>query len=179
MKRFIISLSMLLVFAFGGAHTTFADTPAQHKIGVVNLRKVFEGYDKQKELYAQLEEEKNVAQKPINELSSTIEADRAHYRENEDTMTNEEKADLEEKVENNISLYQSEFKRLQAEIDRKEKRVLEELFGDIQKAIEEIGARENYHLVFEGDEKGRRSGVLYFSTTLNMTQKVVEHLNSK
>jgi Skp family chaperone for outer membrane proteins len=173
---------MLAIFTCGGMLSGYADAQdisPQHKIGVVNLKKVFDDYDKQKEMYAQLKAAKDEAQEPINELSATIEADRKRYEENKDTMTNDEKRDLEELVESNYSLYKSEFQRAQNEIDRKEKKILEELFEDIQKAVEEVGARENYHLIFEGDNQGRPSGVLYFSTTLNMTQKVVEYLNTK
>jgi outer membrane protein len=182
MMRFIFSISILSLFACGGALSSYADAQeinAQYKIGVVNLKKVFDDYDKQKELYAQLSEDRDEAQKPIDELSAIIEADRERYKKNEETMTNEEKRELEDKVESNYSRYKSEFQRLQEDIDRKEKKILEDLFQDIQKAVEEVGARENYHLILEGDSQGRRTGVLYFSTTLNMTQKVVEYLNSK
>ena len=51
MMRFILSISMLVVFSCGATLSTYADAQQgspQHKIGVVNLKKVFDDYDKQK-----------------------------------------------------------------------------------------------------------------------------------
>ena len=48
--------------------------------------------------------------------------------------------------------------------------------ADLVKAIEEVGAEGNYHLILEADPE-TRTGVMYHSPTLNMTQKVVDRLN--
>jgi len=155
-----------------------AQSTSQHKIGVVNLKEVFDNYDQQKESYKNLKVERDKAQKPIDELSAKITADKQRYESEATTMPVEERRKLKEKIESDFSLYQAEFQRLQKDIDRKEKNMLEGLFDNIQKAIEEVGAQENYHLIFEGG-KNTRNGLLYYSTTLNMTQKVIDHLNAK
>ena len=90
--------------------------------------------------------------------------------------TEAERLELEELVETDYGKYKSEFKRLQDGIDRREKRLLESLFQEIHKAVAEVGSKGNYHLILEGGQSGR-SGVLYSSSTLNMTQQVIEHIN--
>jgi outer membrane protein len=173
-----ISTILAVVLCVGLSFSAHAQSTAQHKIGVVNLKDVFDNYDKQKESYENLKVERDKAQKPIDELSAKITADKQRYESEASTMPEEERRKLKEKIESDFSMYQAEFQRLQKDIDRKEKNMLEGLFDNIQKAIEEVGAQENYHMIFEGG-KNTRNGLLYYSTTLNMTQKVIDHLNAK
>jgi len=98
-------------------------------------------------------------------------------------MPEEERIALADRLESMLSEYELQFKRAQEEIDRREKRLIREVFEDINTAVQEVGAKYNYHLVFEGSEgaaaaPGRTGGLLYFSTTLNMTHRVIEHLNT-
>lgn len=155
-----------------------ASSPSQFKIGVVNLKVAFDAYDKQKNQYQDLEVQRDTKQKEIDKLSERITAARERYDAEKDTMSDSVRDALEESIEADFGLYKAEFKRLQEDIDRREKKLLEVIFEDIHQAIAEVGARGNYHLVFEGGESGR-SGVLYFSTPLNMTQQVIDYLNEE
>ena len=166
------------VAVLGVSNLVIAQESGQYKIGVVNLKTVFDNYDNQKASYDQLKKDRDAAQVPIDELSAQIEADRKIYEDTASDMSDEDRRALEEKIETAYGKYKAEFQRLQEDIDRKEKKILEALFEEIQQAVEDVGAQNNYHLVFEGG-KSTRSGLLYYSTTLNMTQKVIDHLNSK
>lgn len=151
-------------------------SPGQYKIGVVNVKRVFDAYEKQKDEYALLQKTRDQKQKKIDELSATIEKNKERYETERDSMTPETIADLEDRIESDYSLYKAEFRRLQEDIDRREKKLLESIFKEIHLSIQEIGTQGNYHLVLEGGESGR-SGLLFFSTTLNMTQQVIDYLN--
>ena len=154
-----------------------AAAPTQYKIGVVDLKLVFDGYTKQKDMYAQLESEKNQLQTEIDALSNKITADKERYDANKDSMSDEERIRLEERIEADFTDYQTKYKASQSTISRKEERLLEELMKDIRQGVEEVGAEGNYHLVIEGG--GPPSSLLYHSSTLNMTQRVIDHLNAK
>lgn len=154
-----------------------APTPAQYKIGVVDLKQVFDGFQKQKDLYQQLEQEKNQLQTEIDQLSSKITADKERYDANKATMSDEERIRLEERIEADFTDYQTKYKASQATISRKEERLLEDIMKDIRAGVQEVGAEGNYHLVIEGG--GPPSSLLYHSSTLNMTQRVIDHLNEK
>jgi Skp family chaperone for outer membrane proteins len=158
--------------------------PTQFKIGVVDLKQVFDAYQKQKDEYADLRTKRDTMQKPIDELSKQITADKDVYDKGKDKMEADARRALEEKIEANVTKYKAEYERAQQDIDRQEKKLMRDLFEEIYLAIQEVGAQGNYHLVFEsGDSSsvmpGRSGGLLYHSTTLNMTQKVIEHLNGK
>ncbi len=177
-----------LVAAIVAAGPLFADNPETaaggFRIGVVNVKDVFDNYQKQKDLYEQLRVTRDKMQEPITKLSDEIKKDQERYTAEKDSMSEADRKALEEKIESAVTKYRAEFDRAQQDINRQEKKLNEDVFQEIYVAIQEVGAQGNYHLVFESGEFGvpipaRSGGLLYHSTTLNMTQKVIEHLNSK
>jgi len=165
--------------------TAAAENGTAYKIGVVNSKEIFDNYNKQTEEYAKLRVKRDAAQEPIDLLSEQITKDKEHYDTNADTMPEDEKRVLEEKIESAVTRYKAEFERAQQDIDRLEKKLLREILEDIQIAIQEVGAKYDYHLIFENGQEnisnlaGRAGGLLYSSTTLNMTQRVIDHLNEQ
>lgn len=149
-----------------------------YKIAVVNVKQVFDNYERQKKEYARLQSERDAKQAEIDKLSDKITAAKERYDNERATMSDSEREQLEEQIESDYSKYKADFKRLQEDIDRQEKRLLETVFEDIHVAIQEVGARGDFHLVFEAGQPGRTS-VLYHSTTLDITQQVTDHLNRK
>jgi outer membrane protein len=150
----------------------------QYKIGVVDVKEVFDEYDKQIKEYKALEVEKERLQKPITELTKKIEKNQERLKDESLNLSEEERETIEGEIELDYSRYRSSFQQSQEEMDLVEKKVFDALVADIQTAVEEVGAKENYHMVFDGS-KTRNNGLLYFSTTLNMTRKIIDHLNKK
>ncbi len=176
--RAAVFAAVLVALSVGTGYGQDEPAGGAYKIGVVNLKEVFDSYEKQKAEYKTLETEKDTRQKDIDVLSAKIEKAKGDYDKRKETMPEDERTKLEEQIEADYGVYQADFKRLQQEIDRKERRLIEELFEDIRKAVSEVGAQGNYHLIFDSGESGRSSSVLYYSTTLNMTQRVIDHLNA-
>ena len=162
-----------------------ADNGLTHdfKIGVVNTKEVFDNYERQKKDYEKLREALEEAQKPIAELSEQITRDKERYDAETDSMEEDEQRELEEKIQAAVTRWKAEFDRAQEDIDRQEKKLLRNVLEDIHLAIQEVGAQYNYHLIFEagpGDASSlaaRTGGLLYSSSTLNMTQLVIDYLN--
>lgn len=171
-----LSAIVALLVALPSAHAENGDAPTQYKIGVVDMKAIFDAYEKQKDEYAKLEKSKEVSQIEIDKLSKKITEARDKYNAEKEAMSEEDIDALEESIESDLGRYQAEFKRSQQEIDRKEKKLLDALFDDIRLAVKTVGAQGNYHLVLEGGESVR--GVLYSSSTLNMTGRVIEYLNA-
>ena len=164
-----------------------ADNGSTHdfKIGVVNTKEVFDNYERQMNEYEKLRKVADEAQKPIDELSEQITKDKERYDAETDTMEEDERRALEEKIQAAVTRYKAEFDRAQEDIDRQEKKLLRDVLEDIHFAIQEVGAKFNYHLIFESGQNNassvaaRTGGLLYSSTTLNMTQRVIDHLNEE
>jgi len=174
----VLVAGMIIPMRESAAQNGNVPAGGQYRIGVVNIQNVFEAYDRQKAEYESLETERDSRQKEIDKLSEKITKAKERYDNEKDTMSAEQREALEDAIQKDYDLYQAEFTRLQKEIDRREKKILEDLFDDIRQAVREVGHQNNYHLILEGGETGA-SGVLYFSTTLNMTQKVIDYLNAQ
>ncbi len=170
--------AVAMLFAGAGASAQNEQANTQYKIAVVDLKAVFEAYERQKVEYVKLEAEKKSRQVEIDALSTKIENAKKQYEAKKGKMTDEELEDLEEDIQSDYGKYQAEFNRQQGEIDRREKKLLDDLFADIRTAVTEVGTQGNYHLILEGGTGGPTS-VLYSSTTLNITSRVIEHLNGK
>ena len=171
----------LAAFAFdasGQADTEASSQSRAYKIGIVDRKEVFDAYERTEIEYDKLEKEVEERQKVVDELSEKIEQQKSEYEKRKDTMTLEEREEFEAKVESDYRHYRSELERLQGDIDSMEMRVVKKLFDEIDQAIAEVGSEGNYHLVLDGGGEAR-GGVVYFSPTLDMTQKVIDHLNSK
>lgn len=157
----------------------------QYKIGVVDFRAVFEGYNKKVEAYTNLNQLRDEMQDPLDEMFEQISKDREVYQAESETMDPDDRSALQEKIESALSRYNAEKERSQEDIDRQERKLVREIFEDIQQAVQEVGAQNNYHLIFDSGEDaatnlpGRAGGLLYHSTTINMTQRVIDHLNKE
>lgn len=178
-RGLITGLALLLTLSFLPATIAWAGQtpPGQYKIGVVNLKAVFEGYSRRQDEYGKLEIERATKQKDVDRLSATIEEQKKKYEEQKEKLSDDDRIQLEDEINANYLEYQTRFKALQGDIDRKERRLLDALYKDIRDAIMEVGAQENYHLILEAGEDNP-SGVLYSSPTLRMTQKVIDYLNA-
>lgn len=177
-RTLIRYFSLIVVIAVASIPTIALAQNSQYKIGVVNLKIVFDEYDKQKEQYEVLKVEVDKLQKPIDDLSERITKDKETFDDETVNLTDEKRNKLQDSIEADLSKYKAAIQQSQEEVDRREKRIFDEIIGDIQIAVEEVGALGNYHLVFDSS-KNRNNNLLYFSTTLNMTQKVIDHLNNK
>jgi Skp family chaperone for outer membrane proteins len=154
-----------------------ASAQAPYKIAVVNRKEAFDAYERQKTEWQRLEDEKNKRQADIDALSKKIEEDKKRY-EAGTGMTQEQKDQLKEQIEADFRKYQNQFRDAQSEIDSKSRKFFAQMMEEIDQAIQEIGAQENYHLIMECDRKAATS-VIYFSTTIDITPKVIAHLNRK
>ena len=157
--------------------TAVRPTTSQYKIGVVDMKGAFDQYERQKQEYDRLRSERDAKQQNIDSLAQRLESRRSTFMERRDRMTTEEREAAETEINSLVREYEAEFRKLQGDIDSMEQRIVERIFRDIHAAISEVALRDDYHMVLEATE-GSRTGVLFSSPTLDITQKIVEHLNA-
>jgi Skp family chaperone for outer membrane proteins len=155
-----------------------AKPAGQYKIAVVDRKKVFDSYEKQKSGLKALEQEKNELQKEIDDLSKKITDMKDRYDKGKETMPQEEKDKLKDQISTEYTRYQTEFKLRQQSMDKKSQKFVEQMMQDIDTAVSKIGDTENYHLILEGDPNSARA-VIWFSSTIDITPQVVAALNGK
>ena len=152
-----------------------ANASGQYKIGVINRKQILDGYKKVKAEYEKLQAEVESRQAKIDELSSKIDAAKKAYEAEKEKLSPSERAERETAIQNDYRDYQAKLASNQADIDTKEKTLMKAVFEEIDAAVDAIGASEGYHIILEG---GGRTGAVYFSPTVGISQKVVDALNS-
>ena len=165
----------LALFAFPAAAQ---DAAGGYKIGVVDMQKVMADYDKREAKYAELEAKVKELQAPIDALSDKI----TKMKDDYEAKAKQEGADRvalaqeEGRIRSEHATYEAKLRESQIQIDELERAVLSSVLEDIRGALKAIGEQENYHLILNGGERSG-SAVVYHSTTIDLTAKVLAKLN--
>ena len=153
-----------------------ASGEAGYRIAVVDMGVLMQKYSKREQKYADLQKTVDELQKEIDVKQKGIEAARKEYEAGRDKMTDDQRSTAKLQIENDIASYKSELEKRQRMIDTNEEKVLKEVVEDIQKVIAQVAQQESYHLVLNSGG-GPRASVLYSSTRIDITSKVLEILN--
>lgn len=146
--------------------------PGQYKIGVVDRAKAVLGYKKAAAQFEQIKNERDEYQKVIDKVSERIQKAKDDYEATRKDMTPTQQAQKEAEIQKEFGQYQRDLDEKQQEIDSKMMLLRKEVDEKFSAAINKVGAEGGYHIIF-----GTRS-VLYFSSTIDMTQKIIDMLNS-
>ena len=157
MKFRSLTLALAACFALTGA----ASAQTQMKIGIVDMKRVFQEYYKTKEAEKKVNEDKSKAKKELDSRSGTyqglITQWEAAMKIVKDPLVNQ---DLKLQKQAEAEKIASEAKALEREIDefrrRREQQLQEQvmrmrkgLLEDISQQVEEMSKRDNYDLVFD------------------------------
>ena len=192
-------ISLFAAVALLAAGNAPAQTPAaaaaapsaEMKIGIVDMKRVFQEYYKTKDAEKKVNEDKSKAKKELDERSAKYRDLISKWNESQkilqDKLVNEELKQQKAKEAQEIA---SEAKSLEREIDefrrRREAQLQEQvlrmrkgLLEDIRQRVEEKAKRDNYDLVF--DKSGMSpSGVpflLHSKDAVDFSTEVITELN--
>ncbi|HOJ34422.1 MAG TPA: OmpH family outer membrane protein [Candidatus Hydrogenedentes bacterium] len=174
-------LTTLVVLPAGICSAQDTDSAASkgaYKIGIVDRKKVFDNYNKQKEEYAKLQNDMKSMQAEIDTLSKKVQDAKERYEANKNTMPADQREALEQQIRADMVTYKSKYEQLQTEIDTRYAFLVRKIKEEIDEVVREVGAEENYHLILEGDPKSA-SGVLYYASAIDMTSKILDRLNAR
>jgi Skp family chaperone for outer membrane proteins len=160
------------------------------KVGVVNLNKVFEMYDKRKELEEDFRDIRTRAEDTLKTKQDEAVALRDEIQLLEvGTATRKKKEDELEKL---LLYLQVEDEVARKKLGMAEKDFYEELYQDINVVVEEVGKKDGFDLILKKEDIEPKSAdllelrlkigigtVLYFSNAIDITDKVVGGLNRR
>jgi outer membrane protein len=164
---------------------TFSFLHAQ-KIGVVDVQKVFDGYEKVKEARERLDRSKKVAMEEFEIFRDEMEKIVFQLKEMEDKLKNpnidtellnkkyQETVKLAKEKQEDMVAYD---KRAKATIAQRQKNLLVEHLGDIRTAIQKVSETKGLDLVLNSSET--QLGVFYSSESTDFTEDVIAILNAK
>ena len=155
------------------------------KVAVVDVQKVFDGYQKVKDARERLEKSSKIAKEEIDIFRDELGNIVKELREMEEKLKNPNidssalKGKYQEKVKkarekkDDMVAYE---KRARATIAQRQKNLLVEHLGDIRSAIEKVSSAKKLDLVLNSSET--QLGVFYASSNLDITDDVIVTLNS-
>jgi len=164
---------------------TFSFLHAQ-KIGVVDVQKVFDGYEKVKEARERLDRSKKVAMEEFEIFRDEMEKIVFQLKEMEDKLKNpnidtellnkkyQETVKLAKEKQEDMVAYD---KRAKATIAQRQKNLLVEHLGDIRTAIQKVSETKGLDLVLNSSET--QLGVFYSTESTDFTEDVIAILNAK
>jgi len=172
------------VFFFGAL--VFSTSLFAQKIGVVDVQKVFDGYQKVKEARERLDKSKQVAMEELEIFRDEMEKIVNELKEMEEKLKNpnidtstlkdkyQEKVKVAKEKQDDMVAYD---KRAKATIAQRQRNLLVEHLEDIRAAIKKVSLAKGLDLVLNSSET--QLGVFYSSDNTNYTEEVIVTLNAE
>jgi Skp family chaperone for outer membrane proteins len=182
MKSRLFTLAALVAAACAFSLVHVVATSAQstagvpNKIGIVDLQKVMDAYNKREAEVSKLEEEVERSRSEIERLRNAFQDEVEGFSEVRGTLSEEERFAREAKLDRKALNIETTIQLAESSLARQQRRLKKLLLDDIIEAVSAIADEENYHLILEADPE-TRTGVLYHATALEITSDVITRLN--
>jgi Skp family chaperone for outer membrane proteins len=176
----IFSFSLLILFF------SIAQTLVAQKIGVVDVQKVFDGYQKVKEARERLDKSKQVAMEELEIFRDEMEKIVNELKEMEEKLKNPniDTSSLKDKYKEKVQVAKEKQedmvaydKRAKATIAQRQRNLLVEHLEDIRAAIKKVASAKGLDIVLNSSET--QLGVFYSSDGSDFTEEVIVTLNAE
>jgi outer membrane protein len=164
----------------------FSTSLFAQKIGVVDVQKVFDGYQKVKEARERLDKSKQVAMEELEIFRDEMEKIVNELKEMEEKLKNPniDTSTLKEKYQEKVKVAKEKQddmvaydKRAKATIAQRQRNLLVEHLEDIRAAIKKVSLAKGLDLVLNSSET--QLGVFYSSDNTDYTEEVIVTLNAE
>lgn len=149
--------------------------PSPSKIGIVDRRKVLEGYGKAKTQWDAFAKESATTQAEIDKRLDGIRKRKADYEKGRAQMPEDQRLRTENQLNRDVSQLEVDAQSKQKEIDDKRAQFMKKATAEIDAAIDAIGKERHYYVILKADEA--HSLVAYFAPAADLTLAVLERLN--
>ncbi len=172
-KIFIVLIAGLFLAASGYTSTVYSAEEGKLKIAIVDLHKLINESESGKKAKADLESLIKSKQSLLDEKGKNIEKLRTDLEKQAAVISADAKKTKEEELERVARDYQRLVSDSQTEVKKKEAELTSEILKDAREVINKIAQEGGYSLVIE-----KADGlVLYFSSNLDITDRVIKKLN--
>ena len=174
----VLTLSVVFYIAATGLGFAQDTTPdGQYKIAVVDRKAVYDAYEKQQDQMEQLDQLVRQREQEIDQMLSEVQEQQEQFEQRRASLSETEALAQRDDIERDLRRIQRQHEEWDSELNRQANRLISQLQAEINEVVEEIGIEENYHLILDADPN--IGGVLYHSSPLNMTSRVIERINSQ
>jgi outer membrane protein len=188
-KRFVFTIAALLALSlFAAAPLRAADA----KIGLVDLRKIFDGYYKTKQADTQLKERVGDSEKVMKGMMDDYQKAQDDYKKLIDSSNDQAvSADEREKRKKNAEAKLTELQDIersvrqfrtttQTALEEQKRRMREEILTYLKGVIADHAKKNNYTHVFDtAAESANQTPILLYTTGMNdFTEEVLAEINA-
>jgi outer membrane protein len=161
---------VLLLALFGSMGAAAAD-----KIAVVDIQRVIFTSEFAKVRQQQLQTEKSFVdlQARYDSISADIRALQRRIEAERETMSRDQVAENQKRVEYLRADYELVARKLQTEVQQLQGQIMEELQPQVQAALKELVEAEGISLLLQ------REAVIFATPAMDVTGKLLERLNAK
>ena len=165
--------------------TIFLSQSYAQKVAVVDVQKVFDGYQKVKEARERLDKSKKIAMEEIDIYRAEMEKIVKELKEMEDKIKNPniDSTTLREQYQKKVEKAKvkqedmvSYDKRAKATIAQRQRNLLVEHLADIRAAVQKVANLKGYDMILNSSET--QLGVFYAGDKYDVTEEVIITLNA-
>ncbi|MGR3293935.1 MAG: OmpH family outer membrane protein [Candidatus Scalindua sp.] len=186
----IMCLAFVLLASLTYTNINLANAEAEDfKIGIVDISRVFEKYQKRIDLDQKLKEQEKGFQDEVNKKRKEI------IDLDEETqlldLGSESRSNNENMMERKNVELEGYAKFAERQLLKKYKNFFENIYEEVVRKVEEIGKQEGYDLIIKKEESDLKGGqisdlqfkigirtVLYHSDSVDITLDVIDNLNA-
>lgn len=161
MKNLLIFLGIICISLFGESG----------KIGYVDIKKVFDNYEKAKKIEQDFRKEVMDEQKNIDKMQEDIRKMQEDYEKKKSMMKPEEQAKKESEIKSKIQEFSQKWNEVSKKLDEKGKGLESQIIDEIKKAIGDYAKKNGYSIVIDS------RFILYGENTLDLTDEIIKTLN--
>lgn len=143
------------------------------KIGYVDIKKVFENYEKAKKVQESFRKEVDEEQKNMDKLQEEIKKLQEEYEKKKDMLKPEERTKRENEIKNKIQEFSKRWTETKRKLDEKGNALEEQLFNEIKSVISEYAKKNGYLVVIDSRL------ILYGENSVDITDEIIKILNKK
>ncbi|MFQ5835222.1 MAG: OmpH family outer membrane protein [bacterium] len=145
------------------------------KIGYIDINKIFQGYEKTRDLEASLKKDQAEYQQNLEKLKEEIEKLKDELKEQGLILTESAKEERQAEIDLKARELDNLARDITEKLEKRREEYTDEIVKDIDAAIRSIAEREGYRLVFHKE-------ALSYATPepeFDLTEKVLSQLNEK
>jgi len=168
MKYFYISF--LIIAAILAPYITNSQTL---NIACVDLKRVIVESDQGKQIQKVLTDEAERLKKTLDSKQDELQKLKDALEKQGATITPEARAEKEKQYQAKLKDYQRLYGDYQSELQQKDGEYTQKILKDIEDIIKSLGEKEKYSFILEKNQ----AGILFFTPTLDITDKVIAAFN--
>jgi len=168
MEKTHLKILLVLVILFGLVNTAYSQNTL--KIAVIDIKKIINTSKYGQEVMNQLQQKYNELSQKIQKKAEEVQALKDEIEKKSSLWSQEVKEKKQSEYQKMLRELRSMQEDAQYEMKEYEKKMLDPVFRELEKVIDEFVSMEKYDLILEKNQPG----IYHVSPHLDVTQKVIE-----